>query len=291
IGGVLSTNDSGVLRLRFGALRDLIIGVTLALSDGTLASSGGKVVKNVAGYDLPKLATGALGTLGVITRAVFRLHPLPRKTSTITCTTDRIPDAARLVAQLLDSSLAYSALQTRFIAGKGPEISIDILFEGTDSGIAAQVAHVKSLAAPMAVNEADSSVWRAREDLHSQATKTSTISALVKVSALPDDAIEAIGNLATISMTRAKFDAVVQATGLGTVLLKGDASEINSILKEFRKRIEKTGGSMVILGGSPAARDIEPWGTPGDALSLMQAVKHRLDPKGTLNPGRFVGGI
>src|SRR3989441_12724216 len=80
VGGVLSTNDSGALRLRFGALRDLIIGVTIALPDGTLASSGGKVVKNVAGYDLPKLVTGALGTLGVITRAVFRLHPLPRNT-------------------------------------------------------------------------------------------------------------------------------------------------------------------------------------------------------------------
>src|SRR5258706_4605240 len=77
IGGVLSANDSGALRLRFGALRDLIIGVTIALPDGTLASSGGKLVKNVAGYDLPKLVTGALGTLGGFTRAVFRLHPLP----------------------------------------------------------------------------------------------------------------------------------------------------------------------------------------------------------------------
>src|SRR6267143_2379818 len=78
VGGVLSTNDSGALRLRFGALRDLIIGATVALPDGTLASSGGKVVKNVAGYDLPKLVTGALGTLGVITCAVFRVHPLRR---------------------------------------------------------------------------------------------------------------------------------------------------------------------------------------------------------------------
>src|SRR6195256_179490 len=83
VGGVLSTNDSGALRLRFGALRDLIIGVTIALTDGTLASSGGKVVKNVAGYDLPKLVTGALGTLGVITRAVFRLHPLSQRSRTL----------------------------------------------------------------------------------------------------------------------------------------------------------------------------------------------------------------
>ena len=83
VGGVLSTNDSGALRLRFGSLRDLVIGVTLALADGTVASSGGKVVKNVAGYDLPKLVTGALGTLGIITRAICRLHPLPRETRTI----------------------------------------------------------------------------------------------------------------------------------------------------------------------------------------------------------------
>ena len=84
VGGILSTNESGSLRIRYGALRDLIIGVTIALPDGTLASSGGKVVKNVAGYDLPKLATGALGTLGVITRANFRLHPLPRNIRSFT---------------------------------------------------------------------------------------------------------------------------------------------------------------------------------------------------------------
>src|SRR6267378_5332584 len=97
VGGVLSTNDSGALRLRFGALRDLIIGVTIALPDGTLASSGGKVVKNVAGYDLPKLVTGAFGTLGVITRAIFRLHPLPQETRTISCLTANAAQAQQLV--------------------------------------------------------------------------------------------------------------------------------------------------------------------------------------------------
>src|SRR6202158_2800199 len=103
VGGVLSTNDSGALRLRFGALRDLIIGVTIALPDGPLASSGGKVVKNVAGYDLSKLATGALGTLGVITRAVFRVHPLPKETRTLTCACDDVADAQRLVLAAQDS--------------------------------------------------------------------------------------------------------------------------------------------------------------------------------------------
>ncbi len=103
VGGILSTNDSGSLRIRYGALRDLIIGVTIALPDGTLASSGGKVVKNVAGYDLPKLATGALGTLGVITRANFRLHPLPRNIRSFTFAARDLGDANRVVLAVQDS--------------------------------------------------------------------------------------------------------------------------------------------------------------------------------------------
>ena len=93
------------LRLRFGSVRDLIIGVTLALADGTLASSGGKVVKNVAGYDLPKLVTGALGTLGIITRAVFRLHPLPQNRRTLTIPCADMNEAQRLFLQIQDSKV------------------------------------------------------------------------------------------------------------------------------------------------------------------------------------------
>src|SRR5262250_1117896 len=121
IGGILSTNDSGVLRLRFGALRDLVIGVTLALPDGTLASSGGKVVKNVAGYDLPKLATGALGTLAVITRAVFRLHPVPQNSRTVTIAAQNADDAQKLILAIQDSKLAHAALQSRASADAAPE--------------------------------------------------------------------------------------------------------------------------------------------------------------------------
>ena len=104
VGGVLSTNDSGALRLRFGSLRDLVIGATVALADGTVASSGGKVVKNVAGYDLPKLVTGAFGTLGVVTRAIFRLHPLPKETRTISFLKVDVMEAQRLVLVALGAT-------------------------------------------------------------------------------------------------------------------------------------------------------------------------------------------
>src|SRR5215467_6169505 len=136
VGGSLATNDSGALRLRFGALRDLVIGVTIALPDGTLASSGGKVVKNVAGYDLPKLVIGAVGTLGVITRAVFRLHPIPRNSRTVSIPAQSEEEAQRLVLAIQDSRLAHAALQVRVSAWTTPEL--EVLFEGTEAGIAAQ---------------------------------------------------------------------------------------------------------------------------------------------------------
>src|SRR5580704_16189836 len=136
VGGVLSANDSGALRLRFGALRDLIIGVTLALPDGTLASSGGKVVKNVAGYDLPKLATGAFGTLGIITRAVFRLHPLPRRAEAFSFADEKFAAMQNHIFMVQDSQLAHTSLQVRAASGTQP--CADILFEATEAGIRAQ---------------------------------------------------------------------------------------------------------------------------------------------------------
>src|SRR5205085_1751730 len=106
VGGVIATNDSGSLRHAFGSLRDLILGVTVAPPDGALARSGGKVVKNVAGYDLPKLMVGAFGTLGVVTSATFRLHPLPAATRTFPFVAPSARDAGRFVLAVRDSTLA-----------------------------------------------------------------------------------------------------------------------------------------------------------------------------------------
>jgi glycolate oxidase FAD binding subunit len=291
IGGALSTNDSGALRLRFGSLRDLIIGVTLALPDGTLASSGGKVVKNVAGYDLPKLATGALGTLGVITRAVFRVHPLAHAAATLTCVANEASDAARLFAQLLDSQLAYSALQTRVQPNHNPEFLVEVIFEGTGQGIAAQIAQLQTLASPLSFSGADHSVWQARERLHSAISPANTFSALFKMTAEPADAIAAISNLAAIAAANVNYSVVVQATGLASILLTGDKHQVSSVAQSFRKIMETSGGALVALGSSALTAEFDAWGNPGDALPLMRAIKHQLDPNNTLNPSRFVGGI
>lgn len=254
VGGVLSTNDSGALRLGFGSLRDLIIGVTLVLADGTIAKSGGKVVKNVAGYDLPKLVTGAMGSLGVITRAVFRVHPLPLNSRTLTIAMGDADAMQRVILAILDAQLAPAAVQVR-------NGYVDILLEGTLDGIAGQEAVIKKFGM---VQEGSPEVWKAREELFGDTP-------IVKFTTLPS----------RISAAAALFSRyVIQATGIGYALFGGD-------LQALRKTMEQDGGSLTILGPTK----VDAWGSPGDALPLMRAVKEQFDSKGTLNPGRFVGGI
>jgi len=258
VGGVLSTNDTGVLRLRYGGLRDLIIGVTLALADGTLAKSGGKVVKNVAGYDLSKLVTGAFGTLGVITSATFRLHPLPKYTHTVTAAVPDLGAMQRLLSRILDAQLVPAAVQARVGAG-APQI--DALFEGTEEGIHAQVDRLREMT-PLTENDAE--VWK-------------RLDAGAKISVLP----------ARIAETLEGLDgyAVVEATGIGWVQTHR--------LAPLREKIEGAGGSLVLMRPFTG---MDAWGntagsTGGDALPLMRAIKQQFDARGILNPGVFVGGI
>jgi glycolate oxidase FAD binding subunit len=288
VGGVLSTNDSGSLRLRFGALRDLVIGVTLALPDGTLASSGGKVVKNVAGYDLPKLATGAFGTLGVITRAVFRLHPLPRNARSFSIRTKEAEEAWRLIHTIQNSKVAHVALQARFENAAAP--IVDILFEGTEVGLDAQEAHLKELAETASVTEASPEIWNARQDLWSFAKPESA--AIAKISILPAEMDKSATAIAkSVKVRQLCFRTVLQATGIGFLKLEGDPANLRLSLQDLREQFESNAGSLVVLHRPAGMAPLDAWGNAGDALPLMKAVKKQLDPENTLNPGRFVGAI
>ena len=147
IGALLARNLSGPLRHRFGAPRDLVLGATLVLADGTIASAGGKVVKNVAGYDLARLMCGSEGRLALIARASFKLHPLPRASGTLVVETD---DAAGVVGKLLGSQLQPSALDVLH-PGR-----VAVLFEGSERAVAAQVRAAQAL---VGGDEADMSLW------------------------------------------------------------------------------------------------------------------------------------
>jgi len=318
VGGILSTNDSGALRLRFGALRDLIIGVTIALPDGTLASSGGKVVKNVAGYDLPKLVTGAFGTLGVITHAVFRLHPLPHNTRSFSIATADPAATRDLVLAIQNSKLAHTGLQSRF--SNDATTVTDILSEGTEAGLDAQAAQLREICKPSEISEAASDVWEARqalwsdsmlaapsetpdvspEDFSATAAPLETLApklqedsfAIAKISILPADLADVVEFFQRVaSLHRVQWRWVIYATGLGWLRIEGPAERLQPALLSLRGDLEKREGSLVVLHRPAKLSALDPWGTPGDSLPLMKAVKHELDPANTLNPGRFLGGI
>ncbi len=316
IGGTLSTNDSGALRLRFGSLRDLVIGVTLALPDGTLAKSGGKVVKNVAGYDLPKLVTGGLGTLGIIAQATFRLHPMPKESRTVSCLARDARDAQRLVLAIQDSKLAHSALQIRF--GESTQPKIDVLFEATEAGCAAQAEQVKAILAAATGIDSGSEVWASRQDIYMDEVRnradmgrsdaaplhdlaatskpagasSSDSFAVAKVSVLPTQIAEAYEEIMTLAGAgRVRVSALFYAFGIGTIRLAGAPNDVGNVLQSLPAKIESLGGSLAIAHRPDAVAKLDAWGNAGDALELMRAVKKQFDPKSTLNPGRFVGGI
>jgi glycolate oxidase FAD binding subunit len=284
IGGMLAANDTGALRLAFGGLRDLIIGVTVALPDGTLASSGGKVVKNVAGYDLPKLITGALGTLGVITSATFRLHPLPRNSRTLTFEPADLDQMQCVILAMQGSKLAHTSLQARLCNDARPRV--DVLIEGTEAGIAAQEAAIRELAQPTEVNEGQPVAWAARQELWN------TSGAVVKFSVLPSGIAKLARGIDRVSAeSKLTWNIVVQGNGLGWLRMDGPADKLTGTLHVLRASLERMGGSFVIARKPPGTETIDTWGRTGDALPLMRALKQQFDPKGILNPRRFVGDL
>ena len=287
VGGALATNDSGALRMRFGSLRDLIIGVTIALPDGTLASSGGKVVKNVAGYDLPKLATGAFGTLGTITRAVFRLHPSPRNSRTFAFGADSFEGMQRCILAIQDSKLAHTSLQVRCSSEETPQA--DILFEATETGLSAQELQLRKILGSAYVTKGTAEAWNARQGLWDADENHDLVG---KLCILPGDFAKFAKLLMAWCEThRFQWRMVFQATGVAALRLLGEAETLVSVVRLLRSNLIQDGGSFVVLRKPKALSGMDTWGDPGDSLALMKAVKRGLDPKGTLNPGRFVGGI
>lgn len=291
VGGTLATNESGARRLRFGALRDLVIGITVVLADGTIARSGGKVVKNVAGYDLPKLFTGSWGTLGVITGATFRLYPLAReaRTQTFACATTEA--ANQLMLAVHDSTLAPTGVQFRLRAEDAPP-QVDVRFEGVAAAVEAQSEQLLRLAATAgdAKQVASSTeVWRAREELWEGAEGV----AVCKFSVLPSR----VGALCEAARDVASsFDVgcevVAQSIGVGLLRLAGADEAVVSTIETLRRELQELGASLVVLRCPSAWKArIDVWGAGGDALPLMRRIKREFDPDGILNRGRFVGGI
>ena len=278
VGGMIATGDCGPLRHRYGAPRDLVLGMTVALSDGTIAHSGSKVIKNVAGYDIAKLFSGSFGTLGLILSVSVRLHPLPEHSATsLGASADPAALSAAAIA-LTRAPLELEALDVAWRAGRGGILARTAGAEATRR--ASRVAALMREAGLEHVDttEDDDALWarqRAGQRGHNGR-------ALLRVAARPSELA------AVLRATEECSGTLVGRAALGTSYLE---VEPDALLR-LRSGLPRGARSVLLDAPAELRSAVDAWGADGGgAQELMGRIKQRFDPARVCNPGVFVGGI
>ncbi|SRR6266516_477429 len=292
VGGVIATGAAGPRRLRYGAPRDLLIGITVVLADGTVASAGGKVVKNVAGYDLGKLFAGSHGTLGLIAEAAFRLHPLPQASAYLTLSCATAQNAADRVRAAVESQLRPSAAEIDQPAPRAP-LSVGVLLEGAAEALPERVTRMRDILGPGSQASATPPAWWG-------ASVTGTDGVSLRV-AFPPGALANV--LDAVGASGAGLEPAVRGSAGSGVVEVGLAPGISPeaagrFVTAVRRRLspppawgEVPGASVTVLSAPAPVYEAVPAFGPVPALELMRAVKDRFDPGHLMSPGRFAGGI
>jgi glycolate oxidase subunit GlcD len=301
IGGVVATGLGGAQQFAYGAPRRHVIGMKVVLADGSLIKAGGRVVKNVAGYDLCKLFTGSYGTLGVIVEVNFKLRPLPFETSTILVSGAReelLESAAHVInSRLFPTAVELVSPSLALEADLSEDASANLLllrFAGSSNAVTEQTRCTMDLLAsgiqpPANVVSDDAFVWRAVAALPTQFA-----GALIsRASVPPSDLQEFLTRLNELSDNERRPNLLWHA-GVGDGRLRvietetDDENDSIRRIKTLRKFAQAMGGSLMLESASPLLKNqLEPWGAWGNSAGLMSRIKHQLDPRNLLSPGRF----
>jgi glycolate oxidase FAD binding subunit len=290
IGGAIATNAFGPRRHRYGAFKDLILGVELVRPDGTRVHGGSKLVKNVAGFDLPKLIVGSLGTLGAIASVTVRLHPAPERTEAIVARHLRsnLEEGDALVSALAAERLEPTAIVWHRDVRAEPAY---VFFEGRAAAVRAQVERALELAGALAgevtvAGEADiAAFWEYERDVRRRgAWRARTYTAPSLVHLERDTAVHAWSGA----------QLAVCYPSLGVFMASGpdDGRSIDDVTATVRiTRMEALGEAIFHAMPQRWRGYVDAWGEPPPSFPLMRALKSNFDPKGLCNPGRFVGGL
>jgi glycolate oxidase FAD binding subunit len=305
MGGVLATNASGPRRHLYGTARDLLIGITVITADGTVVHGGGKVVKNVAGYDLPKLFVGSCGTLGVIVEVTVKLRPRPDDERLVAVPFERLKDAGAAVRAVMASDLIPNAVELldgealRALGLVGAPAGLLVGFDGVAEQVAWQVEELGRLVPAVGGREPrtlSSELWPRLPTAAAEAFAAAAV--VMRLCVLPTQVADVMEQGSSLARARGLGSAWSAHAGVGVVtgaLALGGAQDLGTvadILREWRGIARACAGYAVLdvapLGVKEA---IGVWDDAGAAGRIMQRIKHELDPKNLLNPGRFVSNI
>jgi glycolate oxidase FAD binding subunit len=291
IGGIIATGDTGSWRQRYRGVRDCLLGITFVRADGKITQAGGRVVKNVAGYDLMKLLTGSYGTLGIISQVTMRVYPLPESSQTIILTGETA-HLAQATQTLLSSALTPTALDllsTPLVEklGLGKSLGLAVRFQNIAASVQEQSTRLLAVGNHLGlkgltyIENDEVNFWRRLKETISQPVLDSTI--LCKIGVTPSAAVNILSQLNLV-------DGLIHG-GSGVGILRFDGATTEMLLK-VRRQCESQGGFLSILkANSEIKQQLDVWGYQGNALNLMQQIKRQFDPENILSPHRFVGGI
>jgi glycolate oxidase FAD binding subunit len=300
---VLATNVAGPLRYRYGTPRDLLIGITVVRADGTVARSGGKVVKNVAGYDLGKLFAGSYGTLGLITEATFRLHPLPEQSAWLARECPDPDRAAKAVQVMSDSPLAPSAIELSWPSADTP-LAVSVLLEGDEQSVTARAERMRALL-DRELPDAEPAVrpFRPARSPAGGREPARDDGTGIRVAFWTGQLAKVLKAIRTAAVANELDPAIHGSAGAGVlnvdVTAGAAANSVARFVTELRAALSglsagsvvPAAASAVVLCAPPDVRStVDVWG-PVPSLALMQAVKDQFDPQRRMAPGRFAGGI
>jgi glycolate oxidase FAD binding subunit len=316
LGGVLAANASGPKRLLYGTARDTVIGMQVVHADGSISKAGGKVPKNVTGYDMLKLYINSLGTLGVIVEATLKLRPVPPVQQVAWATFPSLEAGSRAAQQLLASELLPNAVelvnpplamglgQTLGEAGPAGDWSLLVGVDGVEQAVTRQLRQLQAICHSAGAKEwwtglDDGRLWAALQTRLRPRGDEAQRQVVFRIGTVQT---RAYGLLQPLQTLAARFDgaweiAARPGSGLvyGSVPAEASAASTTLLaqaLAELRAQVEESRGYVVIESAPlPFKAQLDSWGEPGPPFEVMRALKRAFDPQRVLNPGRFVGGL
>ena len=296
LGGIVATADAGSWRQRYGGVRDLLLGLSFVRADGEIAKAGGRVVKNVAGYDLMKLFTGAYGTLGIMTQLTFRTYPLIATSQTLLLT-GKAPQIAQATQTIRNSGLTPTAMDLLSASvvqqlDLGCAHGLVIRWQTIPESIEQQRQQVEAIAKQLELDskifqgDSEAKLWQDCSKIVNLPQSTDSITC--KVGIAPTAASSFLEQYAQIS-DQLILGRIHASSGLGRLQLTTSEVSKPEILEQMRSHCQQHQGFLTILDAPSAVKQqIDVWGYSGNALKTMAALKNQFDPQNILNPGRFI---